>query len=276
MADSPRIAIVTGASKGIGGSLAKRLAADGFRLIVNYASSAAEARKVVADIEASGGVASAVAADVADPAGVRALFDVAEARYGPVDVLVNNAGILKVSPLADVSDEDYERQVAINLSGTFYGLREGARRLRDGGRIISISTSILGTNLPGHGVYAATKAAVEAMTRILAKELGPRGITVNAVAPGSVDTELFRSERSEEMIRDLTAGIPLGRLGKPNDIAGVVSFLAGPDGGWVNGQIIPRERRADLSKRIVYQQSFTDHCLPTIANRHTPPNCRCG
>ena len=238
MSDNSRTAIVTGASKGIGTALAKRLAADGFRLIVNYASSAADARHVVADIEAAGGTATAVGGDVSEAADMRALFDAAAAAYGSVDVLVNNAGILKVSPMAEVTDEDYQRQIAVNLTGTFHGMREGARRVRDGGRIINLSTSIVGTYLPAHGVYAASKAAVEAMTRVLAKELGPRGVTVNAVAPGPVATELFLTGRSDEMIQRLTAEIPLGRLGEPDDIARVVSFLAGPDGGWVSGQII--------------------------------------
>jgi 3-oxoacyl-[acyl-carrier protein] reductase len=140
--------------------------------------------------------------------------------------------------LAEVSDEDYHRQVAVNLTGTFNGMREGASRVRDGGRIINLSTSIIGNYLPAHGVYVATKAAVEAMTHVLAKELGARGVTVNAVAPGPVATELFLTGKSEELIQRLTNDIPLGRLGQPDDIARVVSFLAGPESGWVNGQVI--------------------------------------
>ena len=238
MTNESRTAIVTGASKGIGAALAKRLAADGFRMIVNYLSSADEAQQVVAVIEVAGQQAMAVRADIAEPSGIKALFDAAEREYGPVDVLVNNAGILKVSPLADVADEDYRRQVAVNFTGTFHGMREGARRVRDGGRIVNLSTSIVGTYLPAHGVYAATKAAVEAMTRVLAKELGPRRVTVNAVSPGPVATALFLTGRSEELIRRLTAEIPLGRLGDPDDIARVVAFLASADGGWVSGQVI--------------------------------------
>ena len=238
MSNESRTAIVTGASKGIGAAVAKRLAADGFRTIVNYASSAAEAEEVVAAVKAAGGRARAVAADVADPSAVRRLFDVAEAEFGPVDVLVNNAGIFKLAPLAEVSDEDYQRQIAVNLTGTFNGLREGAKRVRDGGRIISLSTSVIGNYFPAYGVYAATKAAVEAMTHVLAKELGARGVTVNAVAPGPVATELFLTGRSEEFIQRMTKDIPLGRLGEPDDIARVVSFLASPESGWINGQVI--------------------------------------
>ncbi|HXX36816.1 MAG TPA: SDR family oxidoreductase [bacterium] len=169
---------------------------------------------------------------------VRTLFDQAEAECGPIDVLVNNAGIIKLSPLAEVADEDYQRLVAVNLTGTFNGMREGAKRVRDGGRIINLSTSIIGHYLPNHGVYVATKAAVEAMTHVLAKELGPRGVTVNAVAPGPVATELFLTGRSEELIQRLTSDIPLGRLGQPDDIARVVSFLASPESGWINGQVV--------------------------------------
>ena len=238
MSNEIRTAIVTGASKGIGAAVAKRLAADGFRTVVNFASSAAEAEEVVAVIKAAGGRARAIGGDVADASAVRRLFDQAEAEFGPVDVLVNNAGILKLSPLAEVADADYQRQVAVNLTGTFNGMREGARRVRDGGRIINLSTSIIGAFLPNYGVYAATKAAVEAMTHVLAKELGARGVTVNAVAPGPVATELFLTGRSDELIRRMTNDIPLGRLGQPDDIARVVSFLASPESGWINGQVV--------------------------------------
>ena len=238
MSNEIRTAIVTGASKGIGAAIAKQLAADGFQIVVNYSSSSEEAGDVVAGIAAAGGRAIAVRADVADAAAVAALFDRAEAEFGKVDVLVNNAGISKFSPLAEVSDEDFRQQVAVNLTGTFNGMREGARRVRDGGRIINLSTSIIGHYSPGNSVYAATKAAVEAMTHILAKELGPRGVTVNAVAPGPIATELLFKGRSEALIQRLINDIPLGRLGLPEDIAQIVSFLAGPQSGWVNGQII--------------------------------------
>jgi 3-oxoacyl-[acyl-carrier protein] reductase len=173
MSSDIRTAIVTGASKGTGAAVAKRLAADGFHTVVNYASSAAEADEVVEVITAAGGRAIAIRADVADSSAVRLLFDQAEAAFGPIDVLVNNAGVLKVSPLSAFGDEDDQRLIAVNLTGTFNGMREGARRVRDGGRIINVSTSIISNYLPNYGVYVATKAAVEAMTHVLAKELGP-------------------------------------------------------------------------------------------------------
>ena len=233
-----KTALVTGASRGIGAAVAKRLAADGFATVVNYASSPAEAELVVAAIEAAGGRAQAIPADVSDAAAMRALFDATEAAFGPVDILVNNAGVLATAPLAEVTDADYQRLIAVNLTGAFNGMREGARRVRDGGRIVNVSTSIIGHYLPAHGVYVATKAAVEALTHTLAKELGPRRVTVNAVAPGPVATELFLTGRPPELIQRLTADIPLGRLGEPGDIASVVSFLASRDGGWVNGQVL--------------------------------------
>ncbi|WP_227322915.1 SDR family oxidoreductase [Acidisoma silvae] len=233
-----RTAIVTGASKGIGAAIARRLAADGFQTVVNYAASQDAAKETVAIIEGAGGRAIAIRADVSDAAAVTALFDAAEDAFGPIDVVVNNAGISKMAPLATVTDQDFHQLLAVNLTGAFNGMREAARRVRDGGRIINLSTSIIGAYLPGAGVYTATKAAVEALTHTLAKELGARQVTVNAVAPGPVATDLLFVGRSEDLLQRLAQDSPLGRLGQPEDIARIVSFLAGPDSGWVNGQVI--------------------------------------
>jgi 3-oxoacyl-[acyl-carrier protein] reductase len=233
-----RTAIVTGASKGIGAAIAQRLARDGVAVVVNYARGHAEAEQLVRTIETGGGNAIAVQADIADPNGIAALFDAGAKAFGGVDILVNNAGIMKTSPIAQTDDASFDMQIAINLGGVFRGMREGAKRLRDGGRIINFSSSVVGLYQPGYGVYAATKAGVEAMTHILAKELGARHVTVNAVAPGPIETALFMDGKSEAQIEAIGKLIPLGRLGQPDDIAGVVSFLAGPDSFWVNGQII--------------------------------------
>ncbi|GLK54503.1 3-oxoacyl-[acyl-carrier protein] reductase [Methylopila capsulata] len=233
-----RTAIVTGGSRGIGAAISRRLAADGFSVVINYARGRDAAEALVAEIAAAGGRALAVQADLTDRAAASALFDAAEAEFGGVDVLVNNAGVMTLSPLAKADDALFEAHVAVNLGGVFRGLREAANRLRDGGRIVNFSSSVVGLYPPGYAVYAATKAAVEAMTHVLAKELGLRGVTVNAVAPGPVATDLFLSGKSEEQVAALTRMIPAGRLGEPEDIARVVSFLAGPDGGWVNGQVV--------------------------------------
>ena len=238
MANTQRSAIVTGSSKGIGAAIAERLARDGFAVVVNYASGAEAAQALATRITAAGGRAIAVQADVSDPAGVVSLFDRAAEAFGGVDVLVNNAGIMKLKPLVESDDALFDRHVAINLKGTFNGMREAGRRLRDNGRIISFSSSVVGLYQPTYAVYAATKAGVEAMSHILAKELGKRGITVNVVAPGPVATELFLGDKSEDQIAQVTKMIPLGRLGEPEDIARVVAFLVGPDGGWVNGQVL--------------------------------------
>lgn len=236
--DKPKVAIVTGASRGIGAAIAERLADDGFTVVVNYAGNPAPADSVVAAIEKSGGSAVAMKADVSDPEAVTGLFDVTEKSFGGVDVIVNNAGIMQLATIGESPNELFDRQIAINLKGVFNGMREAAKRLRNGGRIISFSSSVVGLYQPTYGVYAATKAAIEAMTHVLSKEMRGKNITVNAIAPGPTATALFLDGKPQELIDHLSKLAPLERLGKPEDIASAVAFLAGPDGGWINGQVL--------------------------------------
>jgi len=236
--DENKVALVSGASRGIGAAVARRLARDGFTVVINYSGSAARAEELAREIEQAGGKALTAKADVSDAQAVRHMFDAAETAFGGVDVLVNNAGIMMLSPLAEADDANFDRQVAVNLKGTFNTLREAAKRLRGGGRIINFSTSVVGLKLETYGVYAATKAAVETLTAIMAKEMRGRNITVNAVAPGAVATELFLNGKSEELAARMAKMNPLERLGTPEDIASAVAFLAGPDGGWINGQTL--------------------------------------
>lgn len=230
--------IVTGASRGIGAAVAERLAADGFTVVINYSGDTKSAEALARKIEAKGGRALTAKADVSDAAAVRGMFDAAEAAFGGVDVLVNNAGIMKLARISDSDDALFDQQIAINLKGSFNAMREAARRLRSGGRIINFSTSVVGLRLETYGVYAATKSAIETMTGILSKEMRGRSITVNAVAPGPTATDLFLNGKSEELIDRMAKMNPLERLGTPADIAAVVAFLAGPDGGWINGQVL--------------------------------------
>lgn len=236
--DFGKVAIVTGGSRGIGAAIAQRLAADGFAVALSYAGNTKAAGDVVRAIEAGGGKAIAVQGDVSAAATMRTVFAEATRAFGGVDVLVNTAGILTVAPIGEATDEAFDRIVAVNLKGTFNGLREAAQHLRNGGRIVNFSTSVVGTKLETYGLYTATKAAVEALTGILAKEMRGRTIAVNAVAPGPVATEMLLEGRSAEVLDVFAKLAPMERLGTPDDIAGVVSFLAGPDGGWVNGQVI--------------------------------------
>ncbi|MET3817394.1 3-oxoacyl-[acyl-carrier protein] reductase [Burkholderia sp. PvR073] len=235
---SKQVALVTGSSRGIGAEIARRLARDGFRVVVNYAGGAGPAREVVDAIAADGGEAIAAQADIADPAAVTALFDAAEQAFGRIDVVVNSAGVMKLGAIADYDDTTFDQTVAINLKGTFNVSREAAKRVRSGGRIVNLSSTMVGVRLPTYGVYVATKAAVEGLTQVLAQEMRGRGISVNAVAPGPVATELFLQGKSPEQVDRLAKMNPLERLGQSADIAGVVAFLAGPDGAWVNGQIL--------------------------------------
>jgi len=233
-----KVALVTGASRGIGSSVAERLARDGFALIVNYSENAAAAEALVRKIEQAGGRALPAKADISDAISVRRMFDAAEAAFGGVDVLVNNAGIMTLAPIAAADDASFDRHIAVNLKGTFNTLREAAKRLRSGGRIINFSSSVVGMLMPTYGVYAATKAAVEAMTRVLAQEVRGRNITVNAVAPGPTATDLFLKGKPQDVVDRMAKMAPLERLGQPGDIADVVAFLAGPDAAWVNGQVL--------------------------------------
>jgi 3-oxoacyl-[acyl-carrier protein] reductase len=232
-----RVAVVTGGSGGIGRQTAERLAADGMTVVVTYAGNPASADAAVAAIEAAGGTAMAVKADVSDEEDVAAMFDMVELRYGGVDVVVHAAGIMLLSPLAELDLADFDRMHRVNVRGTFVVDQQAARRLRRGGAIINFSSSVVKIALPSYTAYAATKGAVDAITLILAKELRGRDITVNAVAPGPTATPLFLDGKDQATIDHLAGMPPLERLGTPADIAETVAFLAGP-ARWINGQVL--------------------------------------
>ncbi|HVX91545.1 MAG TPA: SDR family oxidoreductase [Candidatus Paceibacterota bacterium] len=235
---SGKVAVITGSSRGIGAEVARRLGEDGFRVVVNYAGNSESAQKVADEIKAAGSDAIVARADVTDAAAVAAMFEAADRAFGGVDVVVNCAGILKLATIAEFDDQAFDQTIATNLKGTFNVCREAAKRLRHGGRIINFSSSVIGVRLPTYGVYIASKAAVEGLTQVLAQEMRGRGISVNAVAPGPVATDLFLQGKSPELIDHMAKMNPLERLGQPQDIARVVSFLAGSEGAWVNGQTL--------------------------------------
>jgi 3-oxoacyl-[acyl-carrier protein] reductase len=233
-----KVALVTGSSRGIGAAIAKRLARDGFKITVNCVVNKDLAAGVMHEIKEAGGDAIWVQADVSDPKAVQRMFDANERAFGGIDVVISNAGIMRLAPMAKMSDADFNRMMDVNLKGSFHVLREGARRVRDGGRMISMSSSITQLRSPTYGPYAVSKAAQELYASILAKELEGRMISVNAVAPGVVNTPLFTDGKSAQQIAGFAARTPHKRLGEPADIADVMSMLCGPDGGWINGQTI--------------------------------------
>jgi 3-oxoacyl-[acyl-carrier protein] reductase len=232
-----RVALVTGGSRGIGRRVAETLASQGCVVVVNYAGNDAVADETVATIEKTGGQALRHKADVADDNAVAAMFDRVEQELGGIDVVVHAAGIMSLSPLADLDLSVLDRILRINLRGTFVVNQQAVRRLRPGGSLINIASSLSRFARPGYSAYSASKGGMEAITLILAREMLKRDVTVNAVALGPIATDLFLEDKTQEVIDRMTAEIPLGRLGTPDDAARVVAFLAGP-GGWINGQVI--------------------------------------
>ncbi|MEU2265495.1 SDR family oxidoreductase [Streptomyces olindensis] len=236
-ATTPRVALVTGGSGGIGKAVVERLAADGFALAVHYAGNKAKAEALVEEITASGGQAVAVGGDVADEQEMEAAFDAVETAFGGIDVVINTAGIMVLAPIAELNLDDLDRMHRTNIRGTFVVAQQAARRVRRGGAIINVSTSVTRTQLPGYGAYVASKAAVQSISLILARELRGKDITVNTVAPGPVATPLFLEGKDEATVARFAQATPLERLGEPRDVAESVAFLAGP-ARWVNGQVL--------------------------------------
>lgn len=233
-----KTAIVTGGSRGIGQAIAMRLAKDGFAVVINYAGNAAKAEETVAAIEAVGGKAVAMQGDVSNPVDIACLFTATKETFGRIDVVVNNAGIMPLAPIAESSLDIFDKTIAINLRGAFLVMAQAAQHLDKGGRIIALSSSVLAKAFPAYGAYIASKAGVEGLVHVLANELRGRDITVNAIAPGPTATELFFNGKSDEQVMQIAKLAPLERLGTPEEIAAAVSFLAGPDGAWVNAQVI--------------------------------------
>ena len=233
-----KVAIITGSSRGIGAEIARRLAAAGARVVINYVSRGEAAYSVHESIKASGGESLVVQADMRNSTEVHRLFDETIAHFGRVDILINNAGVLIFKKFSEISDEEFDRVMDSNVKGVFYALREASTRLSDGGRVVTVSSTVTRMLLPKYGAYAASKGAIEQLTRVFAKEMGERGITANIVSPGPVNTELFTTGKTEQDIERISAMSVLNRVGETGEIAELVLFLVSNEAGWVTGQNI--------------------------------------
>ncbi|MBW4081334.1 glucose 1-dehydrogenase [Paenibacillus sp. S150] len=233
-----KVAIITGASRGIGRVTAEQLAGLGAKVVINYSSSPEQAGEAVRGIIAAGGEAAAIRADISKVSEVEQLFSETLALFGRIDILVNNAGLMITKPLLEITEADYEKQFSVNVKGTLFATQQAMKHMEQGGRIVNFSTSVNGQMFPAYSIYSATKGAVEQLTRQLAKEFGPKGITINAVAPGPVNTELFNAGKTEQQIEGMKKMNAMGRLGEPEDIANVIEFLVSESAQWVTGQTL--------------------------------------
>ncbi|AQS06719.1 SDR family oxidoreductase [Clostridium beijerinckii] len=233
-----KVAIITGASRGIGSAIARQLSALGAKVVVNYSNNAVKAEEVVEEITKSGEQAVAIKADVSNIKDVERLFSETITKFGKVDILVNNAGVILYKLLSDVTEEEFDNLFNINVKGTYFACQQAMKHMEDNGRIINFSTSVVGSMFPTYSVYAATKGAVEQITRQLAKEFGPKKITINAVAPGPINTELFNVGKTDEQIEAIRQMNSFGRIGEPDDIANAIEFLVSDKAQWITGQTL--------------------------------------
>ncbi|OCA99654.1 SDR family oxidoreductase [Clostridium beijerinckii] len=233
-----KVAIITGASRGIGSAIARQLSALGAKVVVNYSNNAVKAEEVVEEITKSGEQAVAIKADVSNIKDVEKLFSETITKFGKVDILINNAGVILYKLLSDVTEEEFDKLFNINVKGTYFACQQAMKHMENNGRIINFSTSVVGSMFPTYSVYAATKGAVEQITRQLAKEFGPKKITINAVAPGPINTELFNVGKTDEQIEAIRQMNSFGRIGEPDDIANTIEFLVSDKAQWITGQTL--------------------------------------